>query len=226
MVGCRARRDPLEDHVRTRSIRAATFAAGLAAALVAAIVVAAPRRVRRHRRLRPHLQLGERVRGEVHRHQQHLRHHHLVERPVRPAERQLDRQLLGRRWSAPPVSTSPPPTSPGTAPSRPARPPRFGFIVSRHRRPDQLHGQRRRLRRRRAANPRRTPAPRATCGSPAPPNTSVSLAWNASSGTVTGYRVYEGSTVRATVTGTSATISGLAAAPSHSYTVAAYNVGG
>ena len=41
-------------------------------------------------------------------------------------------------------------------------------------------------------------------------NSSVALAWNASSGTVTGYRVYEGSTVRATVTGTSATISGLA----------------
>jgi len=55
---------------------------------------------------------------------------------------------------------------------------------------------------------------------------SVSLAWNASSGTVTGYRVYEGSTVRATVTGTSATVSGLAACSAHSYTVAAYNSAG
>jgi GH18 family chitinase len=43
------------------------------------------------------------------------------------------------------------------------------------------------------------------------------------SGTVTGYRVYEGSTVRATVTGTSTTLSGLGACSSHSYTVAAYN---
>ncbi|BCB81764.1 cellulose binding domain-containing protein [Phytohabitans flavus] len=54
----------------------------------------------------------------------------------------------------------------------------------------------------------------------------ISLAWNASSGTVTGYRVYEGSTVRATVTGTSTTISGLGACTSHSYTVAAYNSAG
>ncbi|BCB87145.1 cellulose binding domain-containing protein [Phytohabitans suffuscus] len=54
----------------------------------------------------------------------------------------------------------------------------------------------------------------------------ISLAWNASSGTVTGYRVYEGSTVRATVTGTSATVSGLGACTSHSYTVAAYNSSG
>jgi hypothetical protein len=57
-------------------------------------------------------------------------------------------------------------------------------------------------------------------------NSSVSLAWNASSGTVTGYRVYEGTTVRATVTGTSATISGLATCSAHSYTVAAYNSSG
>jgi Cellulose binding domain/Fibronectin type III domain/Glycosyl hydrolases family 18 len=55
---------------------------------------------------------------------------------------------------------------------------------------------------------------------------SVSLAWNASSGTVTGYRVYEGSTVRATVTGTTATLAGLGACTSHSYTVAAYNSSG
>lgn len=56
-------------------------------------------------------------------------------------------------------------------------------------------------------------------------NTSVSLAWNAVTG-ATGYRVYEGSSVRATVTGTSATISGLAACSTHSYTVAAYNSSG
>ncbi|MEU9512826.1 cellulose binding domain-containing protein [Micromonospora sp. NPDC048169] len=54
----------------------------------------------------------------------------------------------------------------------------------------------------------------------------VSLAWNAVSGTVTGYRVYEGGTVKATVTGTSATVSGLAACSGHSYTVAAYNGSG
>ncbi|MGH3878285.1 MAG: cellulose binding domain-containing protein [Actinophytocola sp.] len=57
-------------------------------------------------------------------------------------------------------------------------------------------------------------------------NSSISLAWNASGGTVTGYRVYEGSTVRATVTGTSATISGLGTCTTHSYTVAAYNGAG
>ncbi|HEY7592272.1 MAG TPA: cellulose binding domain-containing protein [Actinophytocola sp.] len=57
-------------------------------------------------------------------------------------------------------------------------------------------------------------------------NASISLAWNASGGTVTGYRVYEGSTVRATVTGTSATVGGLGSCTSHSYTVAAYNGNG
>jgi len=54
-------------------------------------------------------------------------------------------------------------------------------------------------------------------------NSSISLSWGGSSGTVTGYRVYEGSTVKATVTGTSATISGLGSCQTHSYTVAAYN---
>jgi chitodextrinase len=57
-------------------------------------------------------------------------------------------------------------------------------------------------------------------------STSVSVAWNASTGTVTGYRVYEGSTVRATVTGSPATISGLGACTSHTYTVRAYNSSG
>jgi chitinase len=54
-------------------------------------------------------------------------------------------------------------------------------------------------------------------------NTSVSLAWNAATGTVSGYRVYEGSALRATITGTTATISGLAACTTHTYTVAAFN---
>jgi hypothetical protein len=74
-----------------------------------------------------------------------------------------------------------------------------------------------------------------TPGAPATPGnfrvtattaSSVSLAWNASGGTVTGYRVYEGSTVRATVTGTSTTVSGLSSCTSHTYTVAAYNSAG
>ena len=57
-------------------------------------------------------------------------------------------------------------------------------------------------------------------------SSSISLAWSASSGTVSGYRVYEGSTVRATTSGTSATLSGLTACSSHGYTVAAYNGAG
>jgi hypothetical protein len=54
-------------------------------------------------------------------------------------------------------------------------------------------------------------------------NSSISLSWGASTGTVTGYRVYEGTTVRATMTGRTATISGLGTCTSHTYTVAAYN---
>ncbi|GAB3879052.1 glycoside hydrolase family 18 protein [Kibdelosporangium lantanae] len=57
-------------------------------------------------------------------------------------------------------------------------------------------------------------------------NTSIALSWGASAGTVTGYRVYENGSVAATVTGTSATISGLTACSSHSYSVAAYNTAG
>ncbi|WP_370967758.1 chitinase [Amycolatopsis sp. cg9] len=71
-----------------------------------------------------------------------------------------------------------------------------------------------------------------TPGAPGAPATgsittnSIALSWGASAGTVTGYRVYEGSTAVATVTGTSATISGLKACETHSYAVAAYNSAG
>ncbi|GLW04878.1 chitinase [Microtetraspora sp. NBRC 13810] len=57
-------------------------------------------------------------------------------------------------------------------------------------------------------------------------NGAISLSWAASGGTVTGYRVYEGTAVRATVTGTGATISGLGACTTHTYTVRAYNAQG
>ncbi|TMQ89942.1 chitinase [Actinomadura soli] len=66
-------------------------------------------------------------------------------------------------------------------------------------------------------------------GAPASPrlgtvtDNSIALSWEPATGTVTGYRVYEGSALKATVTGTSATVSGLAACSSHSYAVAAYN---
>ncbi|WIX84977.1 glycoside hydrolase family 18 protein [Amycolatopsis sp. DG1A-15b] len=74
-----------------------------------------------------------------------------------------------------------------------------------------------------------------TPGTPSAPGTpqitsatagSIALSWGASAGTVTGYRVYEGSAVVATVAGTSATIGGLAACTTHSYAVAAYNSAG
>ena len=56
---------------------------------------------------------------------------------------------------------------------------------------------------------------------------SISLAWSAASGTVTGYRVYEGTTVRATVTGTSRHHQrARARTRTHTYTVAAYNTVG
>ncbi|WP_226898815.1 chitinase [Nonomuraea phyllanthi] len=57
-------------------------------------------------------------------------------------------------------------------------------------------------------------------------DTAVMLTWGASSGTVTGYRVYEGTAVKATVTATTATIGGLAACSTHAYTVKAYNAAG
>lgn len=55
---------------------------------------------------------------------------------------------------------------------------------------------------------------------------SISLSWGAASGTVTGYRVYEGSTVVASGTGMSVTVSGLAGCSTHSFAVAAYNTVG
>jgi hypothetical protein len=54
---------------------------------------------------------------------------------------------------------------------------------------------------------------------------SVSLGWNSVS-SVTGYRVYEGTNIVATVTSTSTTISGLGACTTHSYSVVAYNANG
>jgi chitinase len=72
-------------------------------------------------------------------------------------------------------------------------------------------------------------------GVPSPPtnvrvtattNTSITISWNASTGTVSGYRIYEGSALRLTVTGLSATLSGLAVCSSHTYTVRAFNANG
>ncbi|MFK4226163.1 carbohydrate binding domain-containing protein [Streptomyces sp. NPDC019890] len=59
-------------------------------------------------------------------------------------------------------------------------------------------------------------------------SSSVSLTWNASSDNVgvTGYDVYRGSTNVTTVTGTSATVSGLAASTSYSFTVRARDAAG
>jgi hypothetical protein len=57
-------------------------------------------------------------------------------------------------------------------------------------------------------------------------DSSISLAWTGSTGTITGYRVYEGTAVRATVTGTSATVPGLTTCSAHTYSVKAYNPAG
>lgn len=54
-------------------------------------------------------------------------------------------------------------------------------------------------------------------------SSSVTLGWDAAAGTVTGYRLYEGGTVRATVGGTSTTVGGLAPCTTRTFTVAAYN---
>jgi chitinase len=58
---------------------------------------------------------------------------------------------------------------------------------------------------------------------PATAATSISLSWNVASGTITGYRVYEGNTPRWNGTGTTATITGLAACTTHTYTVTAFS---
>ncbi|MGW6199591.1 chitinase [Kribbella sp. NPDC055110] len=74
-----------------------------------------------------------------------------------------------------------------------------------------------------------TPGAPSTPGTPTVTGTttsSIALSWPASTGTVTGYRVYEGANVVQTVTGTTATVSGLATCSSHSYSVAAHNSAG
>ncbi|HTU07947.1 MAG TPA: glycosyl hydrolase family 18 protein, partial [Trebonia sp.] len=57
-------------------------------------------------------------------------------------------------------------------------------------------------------------------------SSSVSLSWTAPPGTVTGYDVSQDGSQVATVTGTSATITGLAASTSYTFTVSAYNSAG
>jgi hypothetical protein len=57
-------------------------------------------------------------------------------------------------------------------------------------------------------------------------SSSVSLSWSAPSGTVSGYYVYQNGTRATSVTGTSATISGLAASTSYTFSVSAFNAAG
>ena len=59
-------------------------------------------------------------------------------------------------------------------------------------------------------------------------SSSISLAWDASTDNVgvVGYRVYEGTTVVASPTGTSATVSGLAPSTTHTYAITALDAGG
>jgi Fibronectin type III domain/Carbohydrate binding domain/Glycosyl hydrolases family 18 len=57
-------------------------------------------------------------------------------------------------------------------------------------------------------------------------SSSVSLSWTAPSGTVTGYDVYKNGTQVTTSTTTSATVTGLAASTTYTFTVAAYNSAG
>jgi chitinase len=57
-------------------------------------------------------------------------------------------------------------------------------------------------------------------------SSSVSLSWTAPSGTVTGYYVDENGTEVASVTGTTDTVTGLAASTAYSFTVIAYNSAG
>ncbi|HZB34399.1 MAG TPA: cellulose binding domain-containing protein, partial [Streptosporangiaceae bacterium] len=57
-------------------------------------------------------------------------------------------------------------------------------------------------------------------------NSSLTLSWTAGSGTPTGHRVYEGGTLRATTSGTTATLTGLQTCSTHTYTVRAFNAAG
>jgi chitinase len=57
-------------------------------------------------------------------------------------------------------------------------------------------------------------------------SSSVSLSWTAPSGTVTGYDVAENGSQVASVTGTTDTVTGLAASTSYTFTVTAYNSAG
>jgi chitinase len=57
-------------------------------------------------------------------------------------------------------------------------------------------------------------------------SSSVSLSWTAPSGTVTGYYVDENGTEVASVTGTTDTVTGLAASTTYSFTIIAYNSAG
>ncbi|RBQ17199.1 chitinase [Spongiactinospora rosea] len=57
-------------------------------------------------------------------------------------------------------------------------------------------------------------------------DTNVTLRWGTGGGTVTGYRVYEGTTQRAQVISTTADISGVGKCQTHKYTIKAYNVTG
>jgi Fibronectin type III domain/Carbohydrate binding domain/Glycosyl hydrolases family 18 len=57
-------------------------------------------------------------------------------------------------------------------------------------------------------------------------SSSVSLSWTAPAGTVTGYNVYENGTKALSVTGTSATVTGLAASTTYSFAVTATNSAG
>ncbi|MEV4101443.1 cellulose binding domain-containing protein [Nonomuraea sp. NPDC049649] len=55
---------------------------------------------------------------------------------------------------------------------------------------------------------------------------SITLTWTAASGSVDGYRVYEGTAVKAAVSGTTATITGLGDCATRTYTVRAHNDAG
>ncbi|XRQ12218.1 chitinase [Actinomadura welshii] len=57
-------------------------------------------------------------------------------------------------------------------------------------------------------------------------DTSLTLSWDAATGSPTGYRVYEGPDLRATADTTTATISGLEPCSSHTYTIRAYDADG